>query len=75
MRASQSNPRSLPALWKTRMAKKVSRKAAHKLRTETDRLARQSNRTKEQLDKVQRAADSIVEITTEHKESQEPSST
>lgn len=41
--------------------KKASNKSLHKLRDETDRLARQAQRTKEQLDKVQVAADALVE--------------
>jgi hypothetical protein len=43
--------------------KKATRKSLSKLRAETDRLARQAKRTKEQLDKVQHAADTLVEKT------------
>ena len=43
------------------MAKKATLKTARKLRAETDKLARQAKRTKEQLDKVQHAADTLVE--------------
>lgn len=49
------------------MAKKATLKTAQKLRTETDKLARQAKRTKEQLDKVQHAADTLVERATDDK--------
>lgn len=41
--------------------KKASAKSMDQLRGETDRLARQAKRTKQQLDKVQAAADALVE--------------
>lgn len=41
--------------------KKAANKSLHKLRAQTDRLALQAQRTKEQLDKVQVAADALVE--------------
>ena len=43
------------------MDKKETRKSVPKLRAETDRLAGQAKRTKEQLDKVQDAADGLVQ--------------
>jgi uncharacterized coiled-coil DUF342 family protein len=43
------------------MGRNATRKSVSKLRSETDRLARQANRTKEQLDKVQHAADTLAE--------------
>jgi uncharacterized coiled-coil DUF342 family protein len=43
------------------MAKKETRKSVPKLRAETDRLARQAKRAKEQFDKVQDAADALVQ--------------
>lgn len=49
------------------MPKKATEASAHKLRAETDKLARQAKRTKEQLDKVQGAADALVTKATEHK--------
>jgi len=49
------------------MAKRETRESAPKLRAETDKLARQAKRTKEQLDKVQDAADALVERADKHK--------
>jgi len=46
--------------------KKTPRKSAGQLRAETDRLARQAKRTKEQLDKVQHAADKLAEQAGDH---------
>ena len=46
--------------------KKVGRKSIGKLRAQTDRLARQAKRTKEQLDKVQHAADELADKATHH---------
>ena len=43
------------------MIKKATRKSVSKLRSETDKLARQATRTKKQLDKVQHAADSLAD--------------
>lgn len=48
-------------------SKKVTRKTLNQLRSETDKLARQAKRTKTQLDKVQDAADALVEKAGEHK--------
>ena len=48
-------------------SKKVTRKTLTQLRSETDKLARQAKRTKAQLDKVQDAADALVEKADEHK--------
>lgn len=48
-------------------SKKVTRKTLNQLRSETDKLARQAKRTKTQLDKVQDAADALVEKADEHK--------
>ena len=44
--------------------KNVARKSIGRLRVETDKLARQAKRTKEQLDKVQHAADTLAEKAT-----------
>lgn len=46
--------------------KNAARKSIGKLRAETDRLARQAKRTKEQLDKVQDAADTLAEKASRH---------
>lgn len=45
------------------MARKVSAKRSapiHRLAKETDELARQAEKTKHQMDKVQKAADDVV---------------
>jgi len=46
--------------------KKTAPKSLSKLRAETDQLARQASRTKEQLDKVQHAADKLAEKASDH---------
>lgn len=49
------------------MTKKAREASANKLRAATHELARQANRTKEQLDKVQDAADALTAKAIGHK--------